>query len=423
MTTILASLDSPLSASLTFDDTSPWPEETLEALEKSGTVKRGENAQSVTCDGCGEGCVEDVESCCENDGTLAVYVVCRERSDIGRVRIAPERLRTWEVSFGGLARLLADAIGSQPEELTPNRLWMLGSLEIGGARTDVLLARGLRWPDGNKIIREARGRRRSHSAVLLVPTSSSLADSFEVVPLVDVLSLCGDGLSVDVSAIRNAAERAQEASALASLGRQEGNVFRREGQQWCVVYGGKRISLNHSDGATYIAYLLEHPNTPVHVRELYAIAHPPSRPEQINSCAEMDSEELAEQGVYPEGGYSPTDKHDDAELFATYRKARVDLQIELEKARRAGNSDEADELQKQLDNLNRVMSAEFGLDGGPRKPGDPNKQAYDRVSKAINAAKKTIEKHHKPLFAHLASIRYDTYTYTYSPEPPIAWKV
>ena len=90
--TVLASLDDPLSASFTFDDICGWPECMLRALESGGILNRGGNAQTVVCDGCGEACVEDVEFSRDGDGSLAAYVICGGRCDIGRVRVAPERL-------------------------------------------------------------------------------------------------------------------------------------------------------------------------------------------------------------------------------------------------------------------------------------------------------------------------------------------
>lgn len=416
----MSSLDSPLSASFTFDDVSAWPEGAVAVLQNSGILKRGRNAQAVTCDGCEEACIEDVEFSRDEDDGLVGYVICRRREHIGRVRIDSDRLRTWEVNCGNLAALISRELGLRSEEILPGRLWMVGLVEADNARTDVLLARGLRWPDGDRVLREARSRKQSRSDVLLLPTSGESDNSLEIVSLGEVLSLDGNRLAADVTVIRQAAERAQSA-ALSIVG-SEGNIFRREGQRWCIVYAGKRISLNHSDGLTYIAYLLERPHTSLHVRELYAIAHPPDIQAQPNPYMKRNKEDLAEDDLHMDDGYSPTDRRDDADLFATYRKSLADLERERDEAQSNGNADKADELQTKLDDLKRLMAAEFGLDGSPRRPGDPNKQAYDRVSKAINAVKRRVQEHHQPLSAHLASIHYNTYTYTYSPEVPTDWE-
>lgn len=208
------------------------------------------------------------------------------------------------------------------------------------------------------------------------------------------------------------------------LGSQEGrNMFRREGQTWSVVYDSKHITLDHSDGATYIAYLLEHPDTHLRVHDLYAIAHPNRPASGVKPYTDVSSEELADIGLSPDNQRSPTDRQDDAELFSTYRKAQTDLQKELDEAHGKGDSRKVDELQTQLENVNRLISARFRPDGRPRLPGDRNKRAYDRVSKAIEPVKRFIKQHHSSLARHLDnSLHYDTYVYHYSPEPPITWE-
>lgn len=404
------------------EDMPDWPDGTLDRLLAMRLLRAASPVSAMDCSDCERGCLAaPVTMVARQNGMRQAYIECPVHM---RVEKPIESLKRWQVDIGALATLLADALGVRSEELMPGRLWMLGSVETGGARTDVLLARGLRWPDGERILREARSRKRSQAAVLLAPASAILADSFEIAPLGEVLSVNGNTLRVDVPAIQQAAERAQAAVAAASIGRPEGSIFRREGQRWRVVYGGQQISLNHSDGATYIAYLLEHPNTPLHVRELYAIAHPSDSRDQPNPYVEMNSDELAADDLCLDNESSPTDNRDDAELFATYRRSRDELQRELAEAQNNGNSSKADELQTELDTLDRLMSAEFGLDGRPRQSGDPNKQAYDRVSKAIARTYKTIENDHPALFAHLRNaIHYETFTYRYSPECPIVWDI
>jgi len=203
-----------------------------------------------------------------------------------------------------------------------------------------------------------------------------------------------------------------------------GCVFRKSDEDWTLVYGGREARLGDRDGLAYIACLLAQPDKSPHVRELYAVAHPPDSLGNDSPYAGMSRKQLEDEGLSLDSRGSPTDKKDDAELFATYRSSRDGLQRDLKDARRRGDSHEADELQTKLDNLNRIMAAEFGLDGSPRKKEDPNKQAYDRVSKAIARAMKAIEEHNRPLFAHLDNaIRYETYTYRYSPERPISWDI
>jgi len=200
-----------------------------------------------------------------------------------------------------------------------------------------------------------------------------------------------------------------------------GQRFKKDGQRWSVVYDSKHISLNHSDGATYIAYLLEHPDEPFHARVLYEIAHPPSRDLEVARYSDLRAEERMDPLLDDER--SPTDKLDDCELYKTYIEGIRDTQSKLDQALNRKDFHEAEELQAQVNKLKGVFSAEFGLDRQLRKKDDPNKQAYDKVSKAINAVRKVIKEHHPALATHLKnSLHYDTYTYCYSPDCPITWE-
>lgn len=410
-----------------WDEVMEWPEDALELFLGLKMLRPASPASTMNCSDCERECVGIPALVVElPNGKRKAYLLCPE---YGRIEIPFERLNRWQVDLEGLARWLAGelATNSGPEEILPRRLWLIGRPEVGRARTDVILARGLGWPDCDRLWRAARNRKRSQTAVMLVPAvreqTNAADDCFTICSLDGALSLSAEGLEIDPGAIQEGVVRVQQTLADASVGRLEGHRFMRDGQRWSVTYDGKHISLNHSDGATYIAYMLEHPSTPLHVRALYAIAHPQTREHHTNPYTDMSSEELADEDLFLDNGRSPTDKRDDAELFATYRESRDDLQRELEEARRSGDSRDADELQAKLDGLNRVMSAEFGLDGSPRQPGDPNKQAYDRVSKAIKRVMKVLQKEHRGLTVHLEnSLSFDTYFYCYRPDRDIPWE-
>ena len=47
-------------------------------------------------------------------------------------------------------------------------------------------------------------------------------------------------------------------------------VFRREGDEWTIVYGGTQLRLRHAKGLGYLAHLLRHPGRVFHVAELTA---------------------------------------------------------------------------------------------------------------------------------------------------------
>jgi hypothetical protein len=295
---ILKSMDSQLNVSFTHDDVACWPTELRTALEKAGILTRSDNAQTIACDGCEHYCTEDVVYSRDAGGPLAAYIICRERDDIGRVRVAPERLTNWTISFGGLAAAVARDLSFDAEELMPSRLWRVGQVESADAEADILLARGLRWPDGEHVVKEARRWKRYQTAMLLAPTPADCDNAMQIITLEDAISLDRNHLKVDLPPILQAGEQVTASPSMLGISGPNRNIFRLEGQRWSVVYGGKQISLNHSDGATYIAYLLEHPNKSLHVRELYAITHPSANSEPTNPYAHMTGEQLEEESLY-----------------------------------------------------------------------------------------------------------------------------
>jgi len=200
------SLDNPLSASFQDHDVCGWPEGARSVLESTGILKRGGNAQSVTCDGCGEGCLEDVVFSNDAQGNVAAYVVCRIRDDIGRVRVAPERLRTWVVSLGGLAGWLAAELGghSMPEECVPGRLWWLGGPEVSRRAVDVFLACGATWPDADATFAHVGRLHECRNPIMLLPSQVPADNPFgtaRCISLARTLSLEPGTLRLNIAEI------------------------------------------------------------------------------------------------------------------------------------------------------------------------------------------------------------------------------
>ncbi len=211
---VLRSLESQRNTCLCADDTQQWPSGALGAVLKAGVLCRSDCANSITCRECPDNCTVEVHYAGGTDGQeVSAFIECPEREDIPRVYVALDRLLTYTPSPNALASCLANALASRPQELLSGRLWIVGSVETSGVKTDVFLARGLGWPDGEHVLREARSRKRNASAVILVPglrgEAQTSDDSIEILPLDKVLSLEGNTLSVNVPEIRGAAERAQ----------------------------------------------------------------------------------------------------------------------------------------------------------------------------------------------------------------------
>ena len=169
MNLTLLALDSQCSVSLASDDVADWQPGHFEVLLQTGLLTNAGYSSSVTCDGCGESCLEDIIF---TRHPVRAYVSCHLREDIGRVEIPLERLRSWNASADGLAAWLASELGAsaQAEEIVPNRLWWLGGPDIDRRRADVFLARGASWPDASAVFSNAGRLRECTNALVLVPT-------------------------------------------------------------------------------------------------------------------------------------------------------------------------------------------------------------------------------------------------------------
>ena len=127
----------------------------LDNLTAKCIVARGANAASVECECCDAGHVEDVTTVPNRDGTLRFYIRCPEN---GRAIVHPERLFRWTVNLDALVGVAAETIGCTGAAigLVSGRVWDIGRLVRGNTARNVIVARGLSWPDGRKIVVDSR---------------------------------------------------------------------------------------------------------------------------------------------------------------------------------------------------------------------------------------------------------------------------
>ena len=86
-----------------------WDVGDVDALIGGGLLKPAGRAQSVVCPGCEHRCISDVNVSTLRSGQLRAFVVCEMpdmQAQMGRVAIAPRRLRQWQATPRMLARFL-----------------------------------------------------------------------------------------------------------------------------------------------------------------------------------------------------------------------------------------------------------------------------------------------------------------------------
>jgi len=132
-----------------------WPAGLRDTLIGAGILRRGLNARCVTCDSCQAGHVEEVQAVPGPGGSVRFFIRCPEN---GRVFVPEERLHRWTADLAALAAATAQALrcAGKLQTLVAQRIWELGRLARGPTARNVVLARGLTWPDARKVVLDSR---------------------------------------------------------------------------------------------------------------------------------------------------------------------------------------------------------------------------------------------------------------------------
>jgi hypothetical protein len=120
--------------------------ELADALVDAGLLLPAEPASALICDGCERNCVMPVNiapAIVAQPGRA--FIVCDKRDDIGRVSVAPPRLRRWMFSLPVLANALARTLKTdqQPAQAGSGNSWCLGQAKVGAGTVQVALARSV----------------------------------------------------------------------------------------------------------------------------------------------------------------------------------------------------------------------------------------------------------------------------------------
>ena len=169
----------------------------------------------------------------------------------------------------------------------------------------------------------------------------------------------------------------------------QGNVFRREGDFWSVVFENRTARLKDLKGLHYLARLLADPGKEFHVVDLV-------------------SGERAESPVFPVGSHAG--EMLDAQAKQAYRRRLAEIEEDLEEARAMGNSERAAQADAERDFLVRELARAVGLGGRDRVAGSVSERARASVTRAVRQAMARIREHNVPLGEHLdRAIRTGTY--------------
>ena len=186
----------------------------------------------------------------------------------------------------------------------------------------------------------------------------------------------------------------------------ERNAFRREGQYWCLAYGGQRVLLRDSKGLHYLGVLLAQPARQVHVLDLVST---------VDGTPVAGTNPTGDPGLVVTGRNAEWELPPDGQSLQAYRARAGALRETLEEAEAMGDLGRKSQALEELEFLQRELS------GQRRARHHPTERARKAVYNRIRAAIKQIGQAHEVLGRHLqTSIRTGTHC-SYQPEVPCPW--
>lgn len=202
--------------------------------------------------------------------------------------------------------------------------------------------------------------------------------------------------------------------------RSEGNVFRREGQFWMIIFNHQHITLKDAKGLNYIWHLLRHPHHTFHALDLHRVAEGGQTIADRNAPRSMNQDQLDKLGLSL-SRENAADAILDPQATAQYQQQLKDLQEDLAEAERNHDLERAAAIQEEMDWFRQQLVEAYGLGGRVRTfVGEPER-ARQMISKAISRSLKAIEHEHPALWRHLRlSLQTGTF-FTYTPEIPVRW--
>ncbi|MEO6029628.1 MAG: alpha/beta hydrolase [Candidatus Binatia bacterium] len=194
-----------------------------------------------------------------------------------------------------------------------------------------------------------------------------------------------------------------------------GNVFRREGEYWTLIFDGAVCRVRDAKGLHHILRLLRDPGLQFAPAELLAELEPPppSSAEHARG-ADLHAAALGDAGPVL-----------DAKAKLVYRSRLTDLREELADAERSHDPARAGAARTEIEFLARELSAAVGLGGRDRKSSSAAERARLTVTKRIKDALGRIRASHPALARHLdATIKTGSLcAYGLDPADRVAWSL
>ena len=160
-------------------------------------------------------------------------------------------------------------------------------------------------------------------------------------------------------------------------------MFRRDGQFWTLSFRGRTVRMKDAKGLHDLAWLVSEPAREVHVLDLAGARSDPTGP-TVSGVGDLG--ELL-----------------DTRARAEYRRRLAELEDEVADAERCNDLARAERAGAERDFIAAELAAALGLDGRPRRAGDPAERARKAVTARIRLTIGRIDREHPDLGRHLAN--------------------
>ena len=178
-------------------------------------------------------------------------------------------------------------------------------------------------------------------------------------------------------------------------------MFRRDGQFWTLSFRGRTVRMKDAKGLQDLARLIAQPGREVHVLDLAGARTDPA------GGALRDVGDLGELL--------------DTRARAEYRRRLAELEDDVTDAERCNDLARASRAGAERDFIAAELAAALGLDGRPRRAGDPAERARKAVTARIRLTIGRIDREHPDLGRHLTNAVRTGTTCSYQPEIPTIW--
>jgi tetratricopeptide (TPR) repeat protein len=193
-----------------------------------------------------------------------------------------------------------------------------------------------------------------------------------------------------------------------------GNIFRREGDYWLVVFDGHTARVRDLKGMRYLARLLADPGREHHVLDLVAAESGGAQGGGRGQTTDLPLSALGDAGEML-----------DTRAKEAYRRRLAEIDDDIDEARAIGDTERAAQADAERDFLVQELARAFGLGDRDRRAASASERARAGVTRAVRQAILRIADHHAQLGEHLNhAIRTGTYcAYVPDPRAPAGWRL